>query len=217
MNKAVIIYSGGMDSFTLLHETLDSHDEVIAISFNYGQRHKKELLVADAVCRSLNVRHHTLALDGFEPIFAGSALTDDIAVPDGHYQEHSMQTTVVPNRNMIMLSIAIGLAVTEQANSVYFGAHAGDHAIYPDCRKPFLQAMNTVAAVANYQAVAVKAPYIDLNKGEILARGLARRLDYSTTWTCYRGEEYACGRCGSCQERLEAFAQNGSTDPLPYE
>lgn len=217
MKKAIVIYSGGMDSFTALHKAIKTNDEVAAISFNYGQRHKKELEYASRVCEELGLEHRIVDLSAINPLLAGSALTDDISVPEGHYEEVSMKQTVVPNRNMIMLSIAVGYAVSVEAQSVYFGAHSGDHAIYPDCRTEFVEAMNAVCAIANYQAVEIRAPYLHKNKIDILADGIELGLDYAQTWTCYNGREKACGKCGSCQERLEAFELNGIKDPLAYE
>jgi 7-cyano-7-deazaguanine synthase len=128
-----------------------------------------------------------------------------------------MKTTVVPNRNMIMLSMAVGYAVSIEAKAVYFGAHSGDHAIYPDCRTEFVDAMNDVCKIANYQAVEVRAPYLAASKTDILREGLAMNLDYNDTWTCYNGQEKACGRCGACQERLEAFSENNTIDPIDYQ
>lgn len=128
-----------------------------------------------------------------------------------------MRSTVVPNRNMIMLSLAIGYAVSVKAGKVAYGAHGGDHAIYPDCRPDFVAKMNAVSAVANYEPVVISAPYLHWTKTEILREGLSMGLDYSQTWTCYNGRERACGRCGSCVERLEAFAANRQPDPIAYE
>lgn len=127
-----------------------------------------------------------------------------------------MKSTVVPNRNMVMLSLAIAYAVSVNATSVLFGAHGGDHAIYPDCRPEFVEKMAAVSRVANYEVVDVQAPYLHLNKIDILAKGIAMGLDYGKSWTCYKGREQACGKCGACQERLEAFSKNGVTDPLKY-
>ncbi len=213
----VVIYSGGMDSFTLLHKALAEGHAVHALSFNYGQRHVRELDCARTVCESLGIPHRVIDIRALSEVMAGSALTGEVEVPEGHYEEDSMKSTVVPNRNMILLSLATGYAVTVEAQAVWFGAHGGDHAIYPDCRPEFMEKMDAVCRVANYQPVAIAAPYIRADKGEILAEGLAMGLDYSHTWTCYNGRDKACGRCGSCVERLEAFASNGLRDPLPYE
>lgn len=217
ISKAVVVYSGGMDSFTVLHKARAVHDKLFAISFDYGQRHKKELDVAASVCRSLGVNHKIIDINSINQLLAGSSLTSDMPVPEGHYEEPSMQQTVVPNRNMILLSLAVGYAVSIGANKVYYGAHSGDHAIYPDCRPEFVEKMNAVCGIANYEAVEIVTPYLHSSKIEILTDGLSMNLDYSQTWTCYNGRAKACGRCGACQERLEAFEQNGVTDPLSYE
>lgn len=215
--KVVVIYSGGMDSFTVLNKAVQQGYDVHAVSFNYGQRHSKELLFAKSVCDKLQLEHKIVDISSINQLIGGSALTDNIAVPEGHYEEESMKTTVVPNRNMIMLSMAVGYAVSIEAEAVYFGAHSGDHAIYPDCRTEFVDAMNEVCKIANYQAVEIRAPYLALSKIDILREGLSLGLDYKETWTCYNGEEKACGRCGACQERLEAFAKNNVSDPIEYQ
>src|SRR5690606_33558307 len=150
-------------------------------------------------------------------LLLGSSLTDDIDVPEGHYAAESMKPTVVPNRNMIMLSLAIGYAVSIKAGAVYYGAHGGDHAIYPDCRPLFVEIMNEVSQVANYEPVDVVTPYLHANKIDILREGLDMGLGYGKTLTCYKGRECACGMSGSCIERLEFFSSNGTGDPLPYE
>jgi 7-cyano-7-deazaguanine synthase len=215
--KVVVIYSGGMDSYTVLNKAMQQGYDVHAVSFNYGQRHSKELLFAKKVCEQYKIEHKIVDISSINQLIGGSALTDDIDVPEGHYEEDSMKTTVVPNRNMIMLSMAVGYAVSIEAEAVYFGAHSGDHAIYPDCRTEFVDAMNDVCKIANYQAVEVRAPYLAASKIDILRDGLAMNLDYADTWTCYNGQEKACGRCGACQERLEAFAENKTVDPIAYQ
>lgn len=215
--KVVVIYSGGMDSFTLLHRARAAGYEVHALSFNYGQRHVRELECARAVCEQLGLPHKVVDMSPMSDLLSGSSLTDDIEVPEGHYEEDSMKSTVVPNRNMILIALATGYAASVGAQTVWFGAHGGDHAIYPDCRPEFVEKMDAVCQIANYEPVRVEAPYMALDKGEILAEGLGMNLDYSQTWTCYNGRDAACGRCGSCVERLEAFAAHGLRDPLPYE
>jgi 7-cyano-7-deazaguanine synthase len=215
--KVVVIYSGGMDSFTVLNKALQQGHDVSALSFNYGQRHVKELDVAANVCKSLEIPHKIVDITAINGLLAGSSLTDDIDIPEGHYEQESMKSTVVPNRNMILLSLAIGYAVSENAQAVYYGAHSGDHAIYPDCRPEFVRQMNVVSKLANYEPVEVVAPYLDVDKNAILADGLKMGLDYSNTWTCYNGRDKACGKCGACIERLEAFAANKQSDPLSYE
>ena len=215
--KVVIIYSGGMDSYTSLHLARQQGYDVHAVSFNYGQRHSKELIYAKAVTEKYAIPHKIVDISSINQLIGGSSLTDDIDVPEGHYEEESMKQTVVPNRNMILLSMAVGYAVSIDAEAVYFGAHSGDHAIYPDCRTEFVDAMNAVCAIANYAPIAIRAPFLKDDKVEILKIGLKLGLDYNETWTCYNGREKACGKCGSCQERLAAFEQNNSVDPLDYE
>lgn len=215
--KVVVIYSGGMDSFTVLHKALQEGKDVLALSFNYGQRHVKELDVAANVCKKHNIPHKIVDITAMNDLMSGSSLTDDIDIPESEYDEASMKSTVVPNRNMILLSLAIGYAVSNDAGAVYYGAHSGDHDIYPDCRPEFVRQMDVVSKLANYEPVAVHAPYLDVDKNAILTDGLAMDLDYSNTWTCYNGRDKACGKCGACQERLAAFAANGIDDPVAYE
>jgi len=216
-NKVVVIYSGGMDSFTVLHKAVQAGHDVYALSFNYGQRHVKELQCAAKVCQELGIKHKIVDISAINQLLAGSSLTDDIDIPEGHYAADNMKSTVVPNRNMILLSLAVGYAVSLGASQVYYGAHSGDHFIYPDCRPEFVQKMHDVCQIANYEPVDIISPYLSQTKIDSLADGLAMGLDYSKTWTCYNGREKACGKCGSCQERLEAFTLNNATDPLPYE
>jgi len=216
---AIVVYSGGMDSFTTLHKAIEDEggaNHIMALSFNYGQRHKKELEYAIRECARLGVLHRVIPLD-FGAMLSGSALTSAIEVPLGHYEEPSMKQTVVPNRNMIMLSIAAGIAVAENVGRLYCGVHDGDHAIYPDCRPEFIDAMNSVLAIANYTPVKIIAPWLGGTKVSILEWGLEAGLNYGDSWTCYNGREHACGKCGSCQERLEAFEALGAMDPLEYE
>lgn len=215
--KVVVIYSGGMDSFTVLNRALKDGKKVYALSFDYGQRHVKELECAASVCKSLKIDHKIIDISSINQLLAGSSLTDDIEIPEGHYESENMKSTVVPNRNMILLSLAVGYAVSVGAAQVYYGAHSGDHAIYPDCRPEFVQKMNEVCQIANYESVEIFSPYLAVNKAAILANGLDMGLDYSDTWTCYNGRTKACGKCGSCQERLEAFSENKMVDPISYE
>jgi len=216
-DKVVVIYSGGMDSFTVLNKAIKDGKEVFALSFDYGQRHVKELECASTVCKQLNVHHKVIDISAINQLLAGSSLTDDIEIPEGHYEAENMKSTIVPNRNMILLSLAVGYAVSVGAAQVYYGAHSGDHAIYPDCRPEFVQKMNDVCLIANYESVEIFSPYLNVNKTAILTDGLTMGLDYSNTWTCYNGREKACGKCGACQERLEAFHDNNTVDPIEYE
>ncbi len=215
--KAVVIYSGGMDSYTVLHLAIKQGYEVYALSFNYGQRHRSELDVAVAVCADLGVSHKLVDITAINQLLQGSSLTStDIDIPTGEYEEDNMKSTVVPNRNMILLSLAIGYAVSLGTTQVFYGAHSGDHDIYPDCRPEFVDAMNVVSAIANYDDVQINSPFLQQSKFAILQAGLDMGLDYGQTWTCYLGLDKACGECGSCVERLAAFAAAGITDPVGY-
>lgn len=215
--KVVVIYSGGMDSFTVLNQAMQQGYEVYALTFNYGQRHVKEVEVAKAFCERRKINHKVIDISAINEIIAGSSLTSDIPVPSGDYDGDNMASTVVPNRNMILLSLAIGYAVSIKAEKVFYGAHSGDHLIYPDCRPEFVEQMNQVAAIANFEKVAIETPFLHKSKIEILQAGLDMGLDYGETWTCYNGRALACGECGSCKERLEAFAHFNKVDPLGYE
>ena len=217
MGKVVAVYSGGMDSFTVLHKAINEGHDVLALSFNYGQKHSKELDCAQAVTNELGIAHKILDIQSISSLFTSSSLvSSDIDVPEGHYEAENMKSTVVPNRNMILLSLAIGYAVNEQASEVWYGAHSGDHTIYPDCRPEFVDIMDQASRTANFEPVKVYAPYLNSDKIGILKDGLALGLDYSKTWTCYKGLDKACGKCGSCVERLEAFLANSRVDPITY-
>ena len=217
MKKAVVIYSGGMDSFTVLHKALREGYEVHALSFDYGQRHKKELDFAKVVCEQLSISHKIVDITAINQLLQGSSLTSDIAIPEGEYSVENMKSTVVPNRNMILLSLATGYAISLQAGAVFYGAHHDDSAVYPDCRPEFVHAVNAVTKIADWNPVEIVAPYLNASKGDILRDGLTMGLDYSQTWTCYNGREKACGLCGACHSRLKAFEAQGHIDPLAYE
>lgn len=213
----VVIYSGGMDSFTVLHRALHEGLNVHALSFDYGQRHARELDIARQVCAALGLPHQVVDIRAIHGLIDNSALTNpDQTMPQDDYATDNLRATVVPNRNMILLSLAIAKAVNIGAGRVDYGAHGGDHVLYPDCRPEFVEAMNLVAGIANFEPVKLNAPYLYASKADILREGLAMGLDYGHTWTCYEGRELACGVCGSCRERLAAFAANGVEDPLAY-
>lgn len=224
---AVAIFSGGLDSTTLVYEMIAQGYTPHLISFNYGQRHKKELVYAGTTARQLGLRHDIIDLSGITHLISNSALTSDhklaegndiIDVPEGHYAEDTMKATVVPNRNMIMLSIAAGIAVNEGAEKIGIGVHGGDHFVYPDCRPEFIYVMNEAINVANagFGVIPVPddraafysvmyAPYLDLSKADIAFRALELGVPLHMTWSCYKGGENHCGRCGTCVERLEAI------------
>ena len=212
--KVLAVVSGGMDSVTMLHDLVAQGHEVSVVSFNYGQRHLKELEVAKANADKLGLKHKVIDMAFMAQLLDNSALTGDTDVPEGHYEANNMKLTVVPNRNMIMASIAVGLAVNNGQEAVALGVHSGDHAIYPDCRPEFIKELNDVTQIANYEPITILAPYIDKDKTSIIKRGLEIGVDYSKTWTCYKGLNKACGKCGSCQERLEAFRNNNKEDVI---
>lgn len=215
--KAVVIYSGGMDSFTILNKAYKEGYELYALTFDYGQKHSKEIAYATRVCEELGISHRIIDITAINQLLQSSSLTSSIEIPEGHYADDNMKSTMVPNRNMILLSLAIGYAIDIGASKVFYGAHSGDHAIYPDCRPEFVHAMNDVARIANYEPVEIVTPYLSGDKITILKDGLAMGLDYGKSWTCYNGRDKACGKCGSCVERLEAFELNNAIDPLEYE
>jgi 7-cyano-7-deazaguanine synthase len=213
--KTVLIMSGGLDSTTLLYELLSMGHEVYALSFDYGQRHVRELAAADATCQALKVNHVVASLTSLTPLLNHSALTNPhVPIPQGGYREESMKLTVVPARNLIMASIGIGYAANIGAGAVALGVHSGDHAIYPDCRPKFIFALDVVARLAHFTEIAIMTPFLFCSKGAIVKRGLQLGVDYSLTWTCYEGGNKPCGKCGSCVERAEAFAVNHAEDPL---
>lgn len=214
--KIVVIFSGGMDSFTLLNRTVKDGFYVSAVTFDYGQRHAKEIKYAESACIELKVPHKIIDITAINQLIQGSALTSNINIPEGHYADQTMRSTVVPNRNMILLSLAVGYAVSIDAAKVFYGAHTGDHAIYPDCRPEFVKKMNEVCNIANYEPIEIMTPYLHYDKGQIVRDGLLMGLDYSKTWSCYNGKDIACGKCGACFERKEAFALNHMRDPAGY-
>tara|TARA_Y100000385_G_C12880462_1_gene545538 strand:- start:26 stop:682 length:657 start_codon:yes stop_codon:yes gene_type:complete len=214
--KIVVIFSGGMDSFTLLNRMVKEGHYVSAVTFDYGQRHAKEIKYAESACLELQVPHKVIDITAINQLIQGSSLTSNINIPEGHYADKTMRSTIVPNRNMILLSLAVGYAVSINAAKVFYGAHTGDHAIYPDCRPEFVKKMNDVCTVANYEPIEIVTPYLHYDKGQIVKEGLLMGLDYSKTWSCYNGKDLACGKCGACFERKEAFALNHMSDPSGY-
>lgn len=216
--RVLVIFSGGMDSSTLLYDLRAAGHEVKGISFDYGQRHRVELAHAAAVAQLAGVEYQCIDLRALGSVIAGqsSQLNHSVEVPDGHYSEESMKATVVPNRNMIMLSVAVGHAIANDFEAVAYGAHAGDHAIYPDCRLEFVEAMRHAIALCDWKQIELLTPYVDKNKGEICARGAELEVPFAKTWSCYKGGDKHCGRCGTCVERKEAFALAHVDDPTDY-
>ena len=216
MKDSVIIVSGGMDSITLLYE----YKERIAlgVSFDYGSNHNaREIPFAELHCRRLGIPHLTIPLDFMHRYFRSSLLEGAEAIPEGNYDDDNMKSTVVPFRNGIMLSIAAGLAESRGLHYVMMANHGGDHTIYPDCRPAFVNAMSQATEAGTYVGVQVSAPYTQITKTDIARRGAALGIDYTETWSCYKGGERHCGKCGTCRERIEALAEAGIEDHTLYE
>ena len=217
--KTIVICSGGLDSVSLAHVLADRGELSALVSFDYGQRHRKELDFAAKAAVRLAVPHHLIDMQTIGAALTGSALTDDLDVPDGHYAEETMRITVVPNRNAIMLTIAFGIAAAAQADGVATAVHGGDHFIYPDCRPGFIDSFNSMQAHAldGYASVRLVAPYVLGSKADIVTDGAKYDTPFGETWSCYKGGMRHCGRCGTCVERREAFHLAGVNDPTEYE
>jgi 7-cyano-7-deazaguanine synthase len=205
--KTVLIFSGGMDSTVALYWlTLVLERDVLTLSVDYGQRHRKELEYAARMSSALGVKHVVADLSAIQSLLGKNSQTDrSVDVPEGHYAEESMKLTVVPNRNMIMLATAAGYAMAEGADSVAYAAHAGDHAIYPDCRPEFADALSGAIALADWKAMKLERPFITFSKRQIALLGKQLGVDFNKTWSCYKGGEIHCGKCGTCVERKEAL------------
>lgn len=216
MKNAVIILSGGMDSVTLLYNHKKSIK--LAITFDYGSNHaQKEIACAKLHAERLGIEHLVIPLDFIKQYFKSSLLEGAGAIPEGHYAAENMKSTVVPFRNGIMLSIAAGIAESRGLDRVLIANHAGDHAIYPDCRAEFIDNMSRAMSAGSYNHVQIEAPYTNISKGEIAKIGKQLGIDYTETWSCYKGGEKHCGKCGTCVERKEALAYAGIEDKTQYE
>lgn len=214
--KSLIILSGGMDSVTLLY---DKQEEIaLAVTFDYGSNHnKREQEYAAYHCKQLGIEHIIIPLSFIHDYFKSSLLEGADAIPEGHYAAENMKSTVVPFRNGIMLSIACGLAESRGLDTVLIANHCGDHAIYPDCRGAFINAMSDAMSNGTYANVKIDAPYTDISKTDIARIGKRIGVDYSKTYSCYKGGEKHCGKCGTCVERKEALHDAGIDDPTEYE
>lgn len=216
MKKSLIILSGGMDSVTLLY---DRKDEIaVAVTFDYGSNHnKREEEFAKYHCEKLGIEHIIIPLAFIHDYFKSSLLEGASAIPDGHYEDETMKSTVVPFRNGIMLSVACGIAESRELEKVLIANHFGDHAIYPDCRKGFIDAMSEAMRNGTYKGITIDAPYTNITKTDIAKIGKSLGIDYSKTYSCYKGGEKHCGKCGTCVERKEALRDAGIEDPTEYE
>lgn len=217
MNKdSVLIVSGGMDSITMLYE----YKERIAlgISFDYGSNHNaREIPFAAMHCERLGIKHIVIYLGFMHQYFKSSLLEGAEAIPEGNYDEENMKSTVVPFRNGIMLSVAAGVAESNGLKYVMMANHGGDHTIYPDCRPEFVSAMSEATRLGTYPGIEVLAPYTGITKSDIARHGKALGIDYAETWSCYKGGEHHCGKCGTCRERIEALADAGIEDHTVYD
>lgn len=216
MKDSVIIVSGGMDSITMLYEFKDQI--ALGVSFNYGSNHNsREIPFAEMHCKRLGIPHITIDLGFMPQYFKSSLLEGADAIPEGNYDEENMKSTVVPFRNGIMLSIAIGIAESNHLKHVLMANHGGDHTIYPDCRPAFVDAMSAAAQAGTFEDVTIEAPYTNITKADIARHGKQLGIDYSETWSCYKGGEVHCGQCGTCRERQEALHEAGIADTTEYE
>ena len=216
--KALVVCSGGLDSVTLAYKVANEGALTSLLSFDYGQRHRKELDYAAHCAKQLDVPHIIIDLSQVGSQLTGSALTDDIDIPDGHYAEDSMKVTVVPNRNAIMMTIAFGLATSQGADAVAMAIHGGDHFIYPDCRPDFIEAFANMQKLAldGLAEIETYTPFLNITKSDIVKEGQKHNVPFADTWSCYKGTELHCGRCGTCVERIEAFHLAGIQDPTEY-
>jgi 7-cyano-7-deazaguanine synthase len=215
----IVLCSGGLDSVILAHRVSAERSGTHVLSFNYGQRHKKELEFARRCAERTGAKHCVVDITDVGRLLTGSALTDATPVPEGHYAEETMRSTVVPNRNPIMLSIAFGIACAMGVGRVAAAVHSGDHFIYPDCRPAFVDAFAAMqrAALDGFAPVTLETPFLHWSKADIVREGLRLGVPFGETWSCYKGEVRHCGRCGTCVERREAFHLAHVPDPTPYE
>lgn len=215
MEKAIVIWSGGLDSTTLVWELKDKF-ELYTISFNYGQKHKKELDTVKKLSEKYNINNIQVDLTSITPLISSSSLTSNKDVPHGMYDSKNMLQTVVPARNLIMLSIASGYAINNKIDNIFYAPHSGDHDIYDDCRKEFIDGLNNTI-YNGYKSLStpkIIAPFLKITKGEIVELGLKNKTPYNDTWSCYEGRDRPCLKCGTCVERTEAFLYNRTPDPL---
>ena len=216
MKDSIIIVSGGMDSVTLLYDFKDRI--ALGISFDYGSNHNaKEIPFARWHCEQLGIEHITIDLAFMPQYFKSSLLEGADAIPEGHYADENMKSTVVPFRNGIMLSIAAGIAESRGLKYVMMANHGGDHTIYPDCRAEFVEAMSEATKAGTFPGIEILAPYTNITKADIARKGKELGIDYSKTWSCYKAEDVHCGKCGTCVERKEALRDAGIEDTTIYE
>lgn len=216
--KVVVLCSGGMDSVTALHWARAHHEVRAVLSFDYGAKHNHcEIPFAVAHAALVGAPHRTIPLDFIGKLFASDLLKSGGDIPEGHYADENMKRTVVPFRNGIMLAASCGFAESVEAEGLVIAAHGGDHAIYPDCREDFMRAMGDAMKAGTYARIELLRPFIAMTKADIAAEGARLGVDFAQTWSCYKGGDVHCGKCGTCVERREAFHLAGVTDPTVYE
>lgn len=205
-----------MDSITMLYDF--ASEIALGISFDYGSNHNdKEIPFAKMHCERLGIKHVTIPLDFMHQYFKSSLLEGGDAIPEGHYEEDNMKSTVVPFRNGIMLAIAVGMAESNGLKKIFIANHGGDHTIYPDCRPEFIKAFNDASIAGTFEGLTIKAPYTNITKTDIAKRGKELGIDYTETWSCYKGGDKHCGKCGTCVERKEALFLAGIDDKTIYD
>lgn len=216
--RFVQILSGGLDSATCLYNLVKQGNTCVkALTFDYGQRHVKEIDAAKAVASLLKIEHEIVGISNIAALAGNTALTGDIDVPEGHYEDKSMKSTVVPNRNLLFAVLAAMHAQAVGAQAIALGVHAGDHAIYPDCRPMFIDALRVILGVSHYEPTYVLAPYLNESKNGIAHDAVRLGVPFELTWTCYKGGDKHCGKCGACQERIEAEREAGIYNEAFYE
>lgn len=214
----MLIYSGGLDSTVLMYKLFSEGALVEAVSVDYGQKQRVELELASKNCARLGIAHQIVNLSNLAPLFGNSALTNpNVEVPEGSYATDNIALTVVPNRNMILLALAAARAAASGCDSVAYAAHGGDHALYPDCTNEFADAMARAIELADARKIKLIRPFIDMSKADIVRLGAELGVDFSLTWSCYKGGKRHCGKCSTCSERREAFKIAGVADPTLYE
>ncbi|MFZ4394741.1 MAG: 7-cyano-7-deazaguanine synthase QueC [Kiritimatiellia bacterium] len=215
--QTVVLISGGLDSTVALHDAATRGTVVLGLSFDYASKHNaRELPCAAWQCAQLGIPHQIVRLDFINELFRSDLLQSGGEIPDGHYEDLSMRRTVVPFRNGIMLAVAAGVAESQGAQALVIAAHGGDHAIYPDCRESFLGPMAEAIRAGTYANIEVQRPFVNRTKSDLVRRGKELRVDFSQTWSCYKGGNRHCGTCGTCVERREAFQLAGVPDPTKY-
>lgn len=216
-HTVAILLSGGLDSTVAAHWAARQYRVSAALSFNYGSKHgERELECAAGQSSLLGISHHIIDISPIAAHLNSALLQGGEDIPDGDYGRHNMVKTVVPFRNGIFLSIAAGIAESCGADRLVIAAHHGDHSIYPDCREEFMEAMNRAIQAGTYAGLTILRPFIDMDKGQIVALGNELGVDFSRTYSCYKGGAVHCGTCATCLERKQAFATARVADPTVY-